>query len=111
VGVYACICVHTHMHVYVCVCECVCVFVSVVIYIYIYICLYTYIGALRTLAAREELAVVEARVRGLEDGRGEILDKITREVDANRLADNERAKDVSERIEGIQRALDACVDM
>jgi hypothetical protein len=27
-----------------------------------------------------------------EEGRGEILDKITREVDSNRLADNERAR-------------------
>ena len=64
-------------------------------------------------ASRDALSVVDLRVRALEEGRGEILDKITSlgEVDANRLADNERAKDVTEKIEGLQRAVDACVDM
>ena len=66
---------------------------------------------LQAQAARDDRAILATRVQALEEGRGEILDKITREVDANRLADNERAKDVTERIESLQRALDACVDM
>lgn len=66
---------------------------------------------LQTQVARDECDIVETRVRALEEGRGEFLDKITKEVDAKRFADNERAKDVSERIEGLQRAVDACVGM
>ena len=67
--------------------------------------------AIQAQAARDERAIIVTRIDALEEGRGEILDKISREVDANRLADNERAKDVTERIEGLQRAVDACVDM
>jgi hypothetical protein len=67
--------------------------------------------ALLAQAARDDRQLLATRVQALEDGRGEILDKITREVDANRLADNDRARDTLERIEGLQRAVDSCVDM
>jgi len=62
-------------------------------------------------AARDAASGLESRVSGLEAGRTTILDKIYTQVDANRAKDVERARETMERIEGLQRAVDACVEM
>lgn len=67
--------------------------------------------ALGLQAARDAASGLESRVSGLEAGRTTILDKIYTQVDANRAKDVERARETMERIEGLQRAVDACVEM
>jgi hypothetical protein len=67
--------------------------------------------ALGLQAARDSASGLESRVSGLEAGRTAILDKIYTQVDANRAKDVERARETMERIEGLQRAVDACVEM
>ena len=66
---------------------------------------------LQAQAARDLQHVMETRTRALEEGRGAIMDKIHKEVEGNRRADIERAKEVSDKLQSLQQAVDGCVEM
>ncbi|KAJ1491053.1 hypothetical protein T484DRAFT_1883462 [Baffinella frigidus] len=62
-------------------------------------------------AARDLNQVMEARTRALEEGRGAIMEKMYKEVEGNRRADMDRDKATSDRLVGLQQAVDGCVEM